>query len=129
MAGRKRGEVPADLAKARQRFVAWRRTKKPGERIPATLWRLAVKLAGLHGLHRTASVLTLEYYSLKQQVDQASDDLRSNDAAFIEVVPASAGGECVIELEDGAGACMRVTLKGHAPPDVAALACGFWNAD
>jgi len=106
-------------------------------------------------LHRTASALRLDYYSLKKRVEQADGD-RNVPAAFIEVAPASLGasgeslggsstsssappewtstslaasGECVIELEDGAGASMRVTLKGHDTPDLAALVGSFWKAD
>lgn len=130
MAIRKRGELPADLAKARERFVAWRRTKRPQSRIPARLWNLAVRLAGKHGLNPAASALRLDYYSLKKQVEQAGSNAGS-DAAFVEVVaaPQSPDGECIVELENSTGAKLRVTLKGHAPPDLAALARGFWNAD
>ena len=129
MGGRKRGDVPADLAKARERFAAWRRRKQPRSRIPQALWKLAVKLAGTHGLARTAAVLKLDYYSLKKQLEQTPGG--GKEATFIEVAsaPLAASGECVIELEDGAGASMRVTLKGHAAPDLAALVGGFWNAD
>jgi hypothetical protein len=94
------------------------------------LWKLAIKLAGSHGLHRTASALKLDYYSLKKQVEQATGD-RPESAAFIEVAaaPLAASGECVIELEDGVVARMRVTLKGHTAPDLAALIGSFWKAD
>ena len=131
MSIRKRGELPADLAKACERFVAWRRTKQPQSRIPPRLWKLAVMLAGKHGLNRAASALRLDYYSLKKHVQQAGDNAGSQGAAFVEVVaaPQSPDGECIIELENCTGAKLRVTLKGHAPPDLAALARGFWNAD
>jgi hypothetical protein len=155
MHGRKGSSVPADLAKARDRFTVWRRNKRPRSRIPQPLWKLAIMLAGRHGLHCTASVLRLDYYSLKKRIEQADGD-RNVPAAFIEVAPASlgasaeslggsstsssappewtsaslgAGGECVIELEDGGGASMRVALKGHAMPDLAALIGSFWKAD
>ena len=49
--------------------------------------------------------------------------------AFWELpLPASAGDcECTLELEDAAGAKMRVHLKGVATPDLAALSRSFWN--
>ncbi len=130
MGSRLQGEMPADLARARERFQAWRAQHPPRSRLPASLWKLAIKLAGIHGLHRTASALKLDYYSLKQQVEQATGE-RTASAAFIEVAaaPLGAGGECVIELEDGVGARMRVTLKGHTAPDLAALVGSFWKAD
>jgi hypothetical protein len=129
MDGQKHGGVPAGLAQGRERFAAWRRKKPPRSRIPQALWKLAIELVGAHGLHRTARVLKLDYYSLKKQVELARDNEKAT--AFVEVVsaPLEASGECVIELEDGDGASMRVTLKGHATPDVAALVGSFWKAD
>lgn len=62
MGGRKRREVPPGLARGRDRFRVWRRTRKPKSRIPEPLWALAVKLVAAHGLHRTASTLGLDYY-------------------------------------------------------------------
>ena len=68
MAGRRHCDIPAPLARGRDRFEVWRRARKPGARIPDELWTLAVKLADDHGLSRTASVLKLDYYSLKKRV-------------------------------------------------------------
>ena len=45
MAGRKRGDIPKSLARGRDRFEAWRRSRKVGARIPNKLWSLAVNLA------------------------------------------------------------------------------------
>lgn len=128
MGGRKRSAVPADLANASERFEAWRSRRKVGSRVPEPLWALAVKLASDHGLRRTASLLKIDFDSLKKRVDD--EQARSHSpAAFLEVTPASlpAHGECVIELEDGAGGRMRVSLKGYDAPDLAALARSFWN--
>ncbi|MFW6106840.1 MAG: hypothetical protein ACOC8H_01630, partial [bacterium] len=48
---------------------------------------------------------------------------------FLELSPLGRmnTGECILELEDGEGAKMRVHLKGHEVPDLAALARGFWD--
>ena len=69
---RKRRDIPRPLARGRKRFQAWRRTRKAGTRIPERLWALAVKRADAHGLNRTASVLRLDYYSLKKRVEVRS---------------------------------------------------------
>ena len=42
MFGRKRVDVPESLARGRERFEAWRRSRKVGSRIPDSLWSLAV---------------------------------------------------------------------------------------
>ena len=82
MVGRKRGDIPKALARGRDRFEEWRRTRKIGARIPDKLWSLAAKLADAHGLSRTASALKLDYHSLKKRVAARSFD--SAPQAFIE---------------------------------------------
>jgi hypothetical protein len=129
MGGRKRREVPPGLARGRDRFQVWRRKRKPKSRIPEPLWSLAVKLVAAHGLHRTASTLGLDYYSLKKRVESAECREDSQGPAFIELPPAVAGGrECVIEFEDGMGVSMRVHLKGYDATDVVAVGRSFRNA-
>jgi hypothetical protein len=51
MDGRKVREVPARLLRLEQRFAGWRKNRRRGERIPASLWRSAAKLAGDYGLN------------------------------------------------------------------------------
>ena len=130
MGRRKRGEVPAPLSRLQQRFSAWRNTRAPGERIPKRLWKSAAKLGADYGINQTAKVLKLDYYSLKRHVDEQVAESETS-AAFIElpappVVPAS---ECLIELEDGAGASMRIHWKGTEIPDLLALGRSFWIAE
>jgi len=62
--------VAADLASVCRRLERWRRTRKKRGRIPESLWAAAVKVAGRHGVNRTASVLRLDYYSLKERVER-----------------------------------------------------------
>ena len=130
MGGRKRGEVPAGLARARDRFAVWRRSRKPKSRIPDRLWSLAVKLVGSHGLHRTAATLKLDYYSLKKRVEATNGQSDSAGRAFIELPPVmNSSRECVIDFEDGTGVRMRVHLKGYDGTDVVALGRSFRKGD
>jgi len=126
---RNQGEVPVRLLRLKQRFVDWRNTRKPGERIPQPLWQSAAKLATDYGLNQTATVLKLDYYSLKKHTDRQTGGTKSN-SPFMELpsVPIAHAGECVIEFEDGTGANMRVHLKGTEVPDVLALGRNFWDA-
>ena len=127
MARRRRRQVPARLSRLEQRFAAWRKTRAHGERIPKQLWKSAAKLAAEYGLNPTAKVLKVDYYSLKEHVDRQSADAGSR-TAFVELPSTlSSVCECVIEFEDGAGASMRVHLKGTQVPDVLALGRSFWN--
>ena len=128
MHARKRSELPASLIRLGERFAAWRKTRRSGQRIPESLWKSAVKLATKHGLNRTARVLNLDYYSLKERVESASSHAAST---FVELSPSplSMMNECVIELEDAMGSQMRVHVKGRDIPDVLALSRSFWDAD
>jgi hypothetical protein len=125
-----RGELPKDLAHARSRFEAWRQ-RRPGRRpIPQPLWDLAVRLASTHGVGRTATALGLGYYSLKQQAEAAAPQPPPCGPAFVELPPpVVVGKQALFELDNGAGATMRVQLVGYDAADVEALARHFWGAE
>ena len=127
----KRVEVPAGLLRLQRRFANWRKSRQQGERIPERLWNSAAKLAATDGLHQTAQVLNLDYYSLKRRMAEQQVAETTATTAFIELPspPVVQANECIIEFEDGAGASMRVHLKGTDLPDVLALGRSFWNAE
>jgi hypothetical protein len=91
---------------------------------------MAAKMAGTYGLHRTSRILRVEYYSLKKRLAAIPKGPKLDSAAtFVEWPPPVPGGacDCTLELEDIAGAKMRVHLKAATPPDLAALSRSFWN--
>ncbi len=124
-----RGPLPADLVQARSRFQAWRGRRKVGERIPPSLWTLAVRLAKAHGVSRTAAALGLDYYSVQKRAEGAAISPQSDRLAFVELTsPVLVAKQCRFELDNGAGATMRVELVGYDAADVEALSRRFWNA-
>jgi hypothetical protein len=124
-----RGQLPADLARGRSRIQAWRQRREPGGRIPQDLWDMAVGLARSHGVSRTAIALGLDYYSLRKRVEVAVAGPRSDTPSFVELPsPVRVGKECRIELDNGAGATMRVHLVGYDAADVEAVSRSFWDA-
>ena len=131
MVGRKRGAIPAALARGRDRFEAWRRSCHVGTRIPEKLWSLAVSLAEVHGLSRTASALRLDHNQLKKRVAAKNSDSGVVSPAFIELTPPlqAASKECIVEFEDGSGARIRVHLRGCDAPDLVALGRSFWRGE
>ncbi len=130
MGTRQRGEVPKDLAQARSRFEAWRERRQGGRRIPQPLWDLAVQLAGTHGVSRTATALGLDYYSLKKQAEAVAPQPPQCGPAFVELpAPVAVGKQALFELDNGAGATMRVQLLGYDAADIEALARRFWGAE
>ena len=128
MGGRARGELPKDLAQGRSQFQAWRARRTNG-RIPQTLWALAVRLVGRHGVSRTATALGLDYYSLKKRAQEVADPAPPRGPAFVELPsPVLAGKHCRFELDNLAGVTLRVQLVGYDTADVEALARHLWNA-
>jgi hypothetical protein len=130
MGTREPGELPKDLVRGRSRFQDWRGRRKAGSRIPPPLWALAVRLANTHGVSRTATVLGLDYYSLKKRAEEAVGQPQSSGPAFVELPsPVVVGKQGLFELDNGAGATMRVQLVGYDAADVEALSRSFWNAE
>ena len=131
MSTRRRTRLPAKLERTRQRFERWRGASKVRRRIPESLWSSAAKMAQRYGVNRTAQALRLDYYSLKERMEEASPSGEASQegttAAFLELgTPTAASScECVLELEDDSGARMRGQLKGVNAPDLAALSRSF----
>ena len=70
MGTKKREPLPPDLVRGWGRFQAWRRQRKARGRIPQPLWAMAIRLAKAHGVSRTAAVLRLDYYRLKERAER-----------------------------------------------------------
>lgn len=131
MPARARGPLPDDLLRARERFQVWRRDRpKTACRIPPSLWRLAVRLVSPYGISRTAAALGLDYYSLKKQVEAAANSPPpSSSPAFVELpAPVVVSKQCLFELDNGAGATLRVQLTGYDAADLEVLARCFGSA-
>ena len=97
--------------------------------MPQPLWDLAVQLAGQHGVSRTATALGLDYYRLKKQAEVAAPQPPPCGPAFVELPPpVVVGKQALFELDNGAGATMRVQLLGYDAAEVEALARRFWDA-
>ena len=125
----KREKLPPDLERGRGRFQAWRGQRKAGGRIPQPLWEMAVRLAQAHGVSRTAAVLRLDYYRLKERAMGAASEPHSSAPAFLELTPpVLIAKQCRFELDNGAGATMRVQLVGYDAAEVEALSRSFWNS-
>jgi hypothetical protein len=89
------------------------------------MWAEAAALAVEHGHNRTARALRLDYYGLKRRLATARRRKAAKPGpAFVELVP-PVGATCAVEIEDGAGARMRIEWRGGATPDLAALCRAF----
>lgn len=136
MRSRKTRAVPARLARARERFELWRKTRER-RTIPEGLWRAAVKLAADYGTYRTARTLRLNCESLKKRVEAHSrngEPSREERASFWELIPSGVAGagpsatgpEYTLELEDGSGKKLRVQWRGEFS-ELSALSQSLWG--
>jgi hypothetical protein len=117
--------VPAEIEEGQLQFENWRRERKRADRIPESLWAVAVELAKRHGVWPTARALHLDHSRLKRRVRKGEEEETSG--AFVEVISQGARlVTCTVEMEDGRGARMRIELKGAAA-DVTALSRTFWG--
>ena len=122
-------QLPPELERGRSRFQSWRGQRKSGGRIPQALWAMATRLAKVHGVSRTATVLGLDYYRLKERAEVAATEPPSSGPAFLELTPpVLVAKQCRFELDNGTGATMRVQLVGYDATEIEALSRSFWNA-
>jgi hypothetical protein len=118
----KSGELSQDMLRARSRFQAWRRQRTARSPIPQHLWDLAVRLAQRHGVSRTATILGLDYYRLKKRAEQTAP-AKPSSPPFVQLpTPVMPGKQCQFELDNGAGAILRVQLLGYDAADLEVLA-------
>jgi hypothetical protein len=124
-------DVPTEIEDLRRQVEQWRQTRRHREPMPEPLWGLAARLARKHGVARISRFARLDYYTLKKRVG-SSNRIQMVEAdkkpAFVEVALPLSIPECIIELEHPRGARMRISVKGGAVPDLAALSRSFWSA-
>ena len=73
----------------------------------------------------SASITT----ACKKRAEAAAAAPQSSGPAFVELTsPVLVAKQCRLELDNGAGATMRVQLVGYDAADVEALSRSFWNA-
>lgn len=128
MSTRRSMDLPVALRTARRQLDRWRRRHRPHARLPEDLWRQATVLAHKHGINKTAGALGLKYESLKKHLEAAcseTSDPKQARAAFVELLPREVRPsclQCMIEVEDGHGATIRMHVQGIHVPDLVAFA-------
>ena len=121
-------KLPARVEATRERFEKWR-SDRPSRAcpIPTDLWAAAARCAHEFGYHRTAQVLGLDSGKLKRKAEALGKRPRKSVPGFVELVAPGRGAlaECTVELENRAGAKLRIELRGAAVPDLIDLARRF----
>jgi len=110
-----------------QRLKAWRSTRIRGQRIPEELWKAAVDLARVHGLHPTAAALKLNYYGLQRRLlgGRVQRKRRVTSAPFVELappaMPCGLDERGTLEMVKASGARLSLRLPHASPKDLLPL--------
>lgn len=112
-------------------LAAWRRTSRPGLRIPSALWDCAVALARKEGVHRVALALGLCGSTLRQRLESADRGRARAHPGFV-ALPAPGAARpstaVVLELSDtAANRRLRIELLACAADELAAVARELWR--
>jgi hypothetical protein len=114
-------ELPAEVKQVRGQLTEWRRQRRPGQRIPEELWSAAVRAARRYGLNRVGHALGLDYNQLKRRLGKSEKGLgKSAEPVFVELAaakPEQTDAMCVVELEKGNGAKLRVSVREASAVD------------
>lgn len=114
------------------KFKQWRRnrptTRQP---IPDHLWLAAAALHPEFSIHRISRALHLDYNKLKHRIRlQQSEVFRSSaipefmDLRFNEPLTPC---EYIVEMQQGDGSQMRITVANGTSSDLLNLAQSFWS--
>ena len=120
------------LSEVKRQFEEWRKMKTGRERIPEKLWEAAVSLSKEHSISRISKALRLNYTALKNRIVEKDEDTiieKVSAPAFIELDfehPAFVS-ECIVEMEDGSGAKMKLCFKGQPDFDLLELGKACWR--
>ena len=129
-----KSNLPAKLARGRERFEKWRSKQKTRSRLPEPLWSAAVKLAHEYGVNRTARTLRLDYSGLKKRMESTVSDAcveAGAKPAFLQLLPSelTAVAECAIECQNPNGTTIRIHIKSPQLPDLAALTASLQESE
>jgi len=128
-----------DVEQLQQRFLEFRQTHAARSRLPEELWAAAAKLARRDGITATARVLGLDRPSLQKWTDRlqprtspkARKSTRrqpqgsSGAPAFVELLAASTGTSCLVEVESRQCGKLRLELRGLTTSQLAELLRAF----
>ena len=119
------------LSQVKEQFKTWRKPRKSPRPIPENLWAAAVSLATKHSISQISKELVLDFSALKRRVRVKNKDgaASTNPPGFIEVnlEPPAAVAECIVEMQDIAGAKMRMHFRAKTDFDLLQLAKAFWS--
>ena len=137
------------LEAARNRVLAWRRTRSSIGPMPAELWKEAIELVGQFGLAPVARILGVDYAQLKKRasasappapaadlkvpgLSESTGGIGDGERHFVELgggqfFNGPAASEVVVEVSNPAGArlTLRVPAQGVDISGLVQAFCGY----
>lgn len=122
--------VPVGLEQVRAELDTWREQRRRGDRIPEEVWRRAAGAVRQYGLNAVSRALRLDYYHLKRRAAGNQRRRREASPVFVELGSQETEAQlaCVVELEKGNGARMRICVRDVAGVDWGKLKEAFLGA-
>ena len=121
-------QLPAAIERVRSQFEEWRARKgNRRDRIPERLWSAAAEAAQRHGVHAVSRAVRIEHSALRRRV-QAARSVVNDAPAFVELDHATGSVGCIVELEKGNGARMRICVHDGAAVDWSRMKEAFLGA-
>lgn len=122
------------LEEVQARIEAWRKDPTSPKLMPEELWEAAASLSGEYSPHRISKALRLNYRGLKKRIAPEQKKpavINEPPPEFVELAfghsPSMA--ECIVEMEDGSGAKMRMHFRGRTDFDLLELGRAFWRRE
>ena len=134
MASIENDDTRAAMERAEERFRSWREGRRPGQRIPADLWRAAVELVEVNSLEQVATTLRIDEQRLTKRVEAKRGRIvKEPETAsiprngFVEIgIPGDATAVCTIEAQCTDGGKLVVRVPVSAPALVTQIVHSFW---
>jgi hypothetical protein len=133
MPARDTRDLTKEMSKLTRSVENWRRRDDRSRRLPAEVWDQAIAAAEKYGVGAVVRHVGLDHAKLKAKLaekratQQALTPVENFQASFFELIPppAEAAARCVVEVESGRGARMRLELSRLEMPGLLDLVRGF----
>jgi hypothetical protein len=121
------------LTQLSEQIERWRQTRKSRRPMPEQLWQAAAELSKQSSINKVSKALGLNYTALKKRVYPQDKPVNAPaPSPFIELGfehQAAPVAECIVEMEDGCGAKMKMHFRGKTDLDLVQLGKAFWTKE
>jgi hypothetical protein len=96
-------------------FEQWRTTRNKRDRVPESLWQVAVKLAPFYSISKIARTLRLNFNELKRRIDGCTSETPSCEFVELKVEQMFGSAPCRLRLCSPTGFELEIQAQGELP--------------